>query len=107
MKRLLRFVVNDPVTDVFVVVGVLLLAAALHFGVNPADGSVVDASIRETWIPVFLFIASLPAMVVMFVSGGGVIGLSLMVLAQGATYWMLGRTVTWVISLLSRPNHPD
>lgn len=94
MNRAFRFVFSDPVANVFMVIGATLLVVALHFGVNPADGSVVDASVRGTWIPIALFFASLPAMALMFVSGGGVIGLPLMFLAQLAVYWTLGRAVS-------------
>jgi hypothetical protein len=102
MNHVLRNVFADPVAVAFAVVGVLLLGVALHFGVNPADGSVVDASIRETWIPIALFIASLPAMAVMFLTGGGVIGLPLMYLAQIIVYWGLGRAVSWAVSAAAR-----
>jgi hypothetical protein len=102
MNHVLRTVFADPVAVAFAVAGVSLLAVALHFGVNPADGSVVDASIRETWIPIALFIASLPAMAVMFLTGGGMIGLPLMYLTQIIVYWALGKLVSWAVSATAR-----
>jgi len=99
MKRFLYSVFKDPVTDSFMVVGALLLVVALHYGVNPADGSVVDASIRDTWVPVALFFATVPAMAVMFVSGGGPIGTPVMFLVQVAAWWLLGRGVSWLLTL--------
>ena len=106
MKRFLHFVFGDPVAIGFMVVGAGLLVAALHFGVNPADGSVVVASIRDTWVPVALFFATLPAMVVMFGTGGGPIGAPLMFLIQVAAWWVLGRAASWLLSLLSRFTPP-
>ena len=103
MKRVFRFVFRSPVANVFMVVGAALLALALHFGVNPADGSVVDASVRGTWIPIFLFFATLPAMAAMFLTGGGPISLGLMYLVQIGVYWALGRGVSWLRSCFSDP----
>jgi hypothetical protein len=102
MTRFLRLVFSDAIADGFMVVGAVLLVVALRLGVNPADGSVVDASVRGTWIPVFLFFATLPAMATMFVTAGGVIGLPLMFLVQLSTYWLLGRGVSWLLSVGSR-----
>ncbi len=96
MKRFLRLAFGNAVANTFMVVGAALLALALHFGVNPADGSVVDASVRGTWIPIALFFASLPAMALMFLTGGGPISLGLMYVAQLGTYWALGRGVVWL-----------
>lgn len=94
MRRIANLAFGDPAADVFIVVGALLLVLALHFGVNPADGSVVDPSVRDTWIPAFLFIATLPAMAAMFVAPGGVVGWTVMFSVQAMTNWTLGRLVS-------------
>ena len=93
MKRLLRLAFGNAVSNTLMFVGAVLLALALYFGVNPADGSVVDASVRGSWIPIFLFFASLPAMALMFLTGGGPISICLMYLAQLGVYWGLGRGI--------------
>ncbi len=82
MKRFWHPAFGNAAANAFMVVGALLLALALHFGVNPADGSVVDASVRDSWIPVFLFFATIPAMAMMFLTGGGPISTVLMYMAQ-------------------------
>lgn len=96
MNRFLRLAFGNVVSSAFMVVGAVLLALALHFGVNPADGSVVDASVRGTWIPIFLFFASLPAMALMFLTGGGPISIGLMYVAQLGVYWALGRGIAFL-----------
>jgi len=101
MKRFLHLAFRDTATNIFMVVGAVLLVVALHFSVNPADGSVVDASVRGTWIPISLFIATIPAMVVFFFTGGGPISLGLMYLAQIASYWVLGRTCRWLYTFFT------
>ena len=101
VRRVVNLAFGDPVADIFIVIGALLLGLALHFGVNPADGSVVDASVRDTWIPGFLFIGTLPAMAAMFVAPGGVIGITLMFSVQAVAYWALGRAVSWMFSFRS------
>lgn len=93
MKRFAGILFGSTVANVLMVVGVVLLGFAVHLGVNPVDGSVVDSSVRDTWIPIFLFLAAAPAMAVMFVAGGGVIGFPLMYLAQIFAYWAVGRGV--------------
>ena len=96
MKRIFGLVFGDMISNAFMVVGAVLLALALHLGVNPADGSVVDASVRGTRIPISPFIATIPAMVVFFFTGGGPISLALMYLAQIASYWVLGSAPRWL-----------
>jgi len=102
MKRILGLAFGNTVANTFMVVGAVLLVLALHFGVNPADGSVVDASVRGTWIPIFLFIATLPAMAAMFLTGGGPISLGLMYLAQICVYWALGRGISYLFSTITK-----
>ena len=102
MNRFLRLAFGNAVSNTFMVVGAVLLALALHFGVNPADGSVVDASVRGTWIPICLFFASLPAMALMFLTGGGPISLGLMCLAQLSVYWALGRGIVLLTAGMGR-----
>lgn len=103
MNRTARPAVGNLVTVIFVAVGMILLVLALHLDVNPVDGSVVDASVRGTWIPIFLFFATFPAMAVMFLTGGGPISLVLMFLTQAGVYWAVGRGVEWLFSSLFRP----
>lgn len=100
MNRMARLAIDNPATTVFALVGLALLALALHLGVNPVDGSVVDASVRGTWIPIFLFFATIPAMAVMFLTGGGPISLVLMFLTQAVVYWAVGWCVSWMVSRL-------
>lgn len=104
MKRIFHLAFGNAAANVLMVVGGLLLALALHYGVNPADGSVVDASVRDSWIPVFLFLATIPAMAMRFLTGGGPISTALMYLAQIGCYWALGRGVPALFSLFTDPS---
>jgi len=107
MNRLLRYALGNAVSNVFMVAGAVVLALALHYGVNPADGSVVDASVRGSWIPIFLFFASLPAMAVMFLTGGGPISVCVMYLAQLSVYWALGRGIAALATGFGDGRHPQ
>ena len=101
MKRLWHLAFGNAAANAFMVVGALLLAVALHFGVNPADGSVVDASVRDSWIPVFLFFATIPAMAMMFLTGGGPISAVLMYMAQIGCYWAFGRGASALVGMFA------
>ena len=102
MKRILGLAFGSAVANVCMFVGAALLVLALYYGVNPADGSVVDSSVRGTWIHIFLFFATLPAMGMMFLTGGGPISLGLMYLAQICAYWALGRGISCLLSTIAK-----
>jgi hypothetical protein len=94
-KKTLLFIFGSAAANIFMIIGVVLLGLTLYFGVNPADGSVVNALVRGTWIHIFLFVTTIPALVVMLVAGDGIVAFSLMFLIQTCVFWTLGRV--WVL----------
>ena len=102
IKRIIRVVFGSTTANIFMISGAVLLGVALHFGINPADGSAVDPRLQETWILIFLFITTIPAMFMMIVAGDGISGFALMYLVQVCVFWSLGRLLAYLISFLAR-----
>ena len=102
LKRILQFVFGSTTANIFMIAGVVLLGVALHFGINPADGSAVDPRLHETWILIFLFITTIPAMFMMIVAGDGIVGYALMYLLQVCVFWSLGRLLAFLILVMAR-----
>jgi hypothetical protein len=90
-KRILLFIFGSAAVLIFIIIGLVLLGLALHFGVNPADGSVVDPLVRGTWIHIFLFVTTIPALMVLLVAGDGIVGIALMCSIQTCVFWTLGK----------------
>jgi len=47
--------------SICILIGIVSLAMALHFRINPVEGSVVDKRIVDTPVDLFLGIAAIPA----------------------------------------------
>jgi hypothetical protein len=90
-KRILLFIFGSTATNIFMIIGVLLLGLTLNFGVNPADGSAVDPLVRGTWIHIFLYVTTMPALMVLLVAGDGIVGFALMFFIQICVFWTLGK----------------
>jgi hypothetical protein len=90
-KKTLLSIFGSAAANIFMIIGLVLLGLTLHFGVNPADGSVVDPLVRGTWIHLFLFVTTMPALMVLLVAGDGIVGFSLMFLIQICMFWALGK----------------
>jgi hypothetical protein len=58
---LLRNLFKDRFFWITAIIGLLFMLLALHFNINPVEGSVVPENIRGTGFHVFLFISSMPA----------------------------------------------
>jgi hypothetical protein len=98
-KKILLFIFGSPTACIFMIIGVVLLGLALNFGVNPADGSAVDPLVRGTWIHIFLFVTTMPALMVLLVAGDGIVGFALMFFIQICVFWVLGKI--WALLLSS------
>jgi len=72
------FIFGSAITNISMIIGMVLLVLALYLGINPADGSAVNHLVRETWISIFLFVTTIPAMATMLVAGDGIAGFALM-----------------------------
>lgn len=51
------------------IVGVILMLFALHFNINPVEGSVVPQYIQDTGIHIFLFVTCMPAWILGYIIG--------------------------------------
>jgi hypothetical protein len=91
MKKILIFLFRSVPSNIFMIIGLLLLCLTLYFGVNPADGSAVNPLVRGTWFSIFLFITTIPALVVLLIAGDGIVGFALMFFIQLCVFWTLGR----------------
>ena len=85
------------------IIGVALLGLTLYFGVNPAEYSVVDPLVRGTWIHMFLFVTTMPALMVLLVAGDGIVGYALMFFIQACVFWTLGKIWALLVSSITRP----
>jgi HAMP domain-containing protein len=77
-------------------------AAGRLFGVNPAEFSVVNPLVRGTWIHIFLFVTTIPALMVMLVAGDGIVGFALMFFIQTCVFWTLGRVWALLFSSIAQ-----
>ena len=50
-------------------IGVVLMVIALHFNINPVEGSVVPQRLQETGLHVFLFVTCIPAWILGYIIG--------------------------------------
>ena len=89
------------------IMGVVLLGLTLYFGVNPADGSAVNPLVRGTWIHIFLFVATMPALMVLLIAGDGVVGYALMFFIQTCVFWTLGKIWALLLSTITQPRNHD
>jgi len=103
-KNTFRFVFGSVTANISMVVGIALLVLALNLGINPADGSAVNPLVRGTWIAIFLFLATIPAMAAMLFAGDGIVGFALMFFLQTAMFWALGRVVVCLLSAMVQQN---
>jgi hypothetical protein len=98
-KKILLLIFGSAAANIFMLIGVVLLGLTLYFGVNPADGSVVDPLVRGTWIHILLFVTTMPALMVLLVAGDGIVGFAIMFFIQTCVFWTLGRV--WALLLSS------
>ena len=89
-KEILLFIFGSAAANIFMIIGVVLLGLTLYFGVNPADGSVVDPLVRGTWIHIFLFVTTMPALMILLIAGDGIVGFALKFFIQTCVFWTLG-----------------
>jgi hypothetical protein len=101
-KRILTFIFGNAIVNIFMILGIVLLVLALYLGVNPADGSAVNPLVRESWIPAFLFITTIPAMAVLLFAGDGIAGFALMFFIQICVFWTLGRMGAFLFSSITQ-----
>ena len=101
-KKILPFIFGSAAANIFMIIGVVLLCLTLYFGVNPADGSVVNPLVRGTWIHIFLFITTIPALMVMLVAGDDIVGFALMFFMQTCVFWTLGRVWVFIFSSITQ-----
>ena len=105
IKKILLLIFASASANIFMIIGVMLLCLALYFGVNPADGSVVNPLVRGTWIHIFLFVTTVPALMVLLIAGDGIVGFALMFFIQTCVFWSLGRVWALLFSYC-RNNNP-
>jgi hypothetical protein len=101
-KNILMFIFGSAAVNIFMIIGVVLLGLTLYFGVNPADGSAVDTLVRGTWIPIFLFVTTMPALMGLLVAGDGIVGFALMFFVQICVFWSLGKIWTLLLSSITQ-----
>jgi hypothetical protein len=107
LKKIPPLIFGSRAANIFMIIGVVLLCLTLYFGINPAEGSVVDPLVRGTWAHKFLFFASLTAMMVMLFVGDGIIGIALMFLLQIGVYWGLGKIGVLLFSPVAKPKRKN
>lgn len=98
----LMFIFGSAAANIFMIIGVALLGLTLYFGVNPAEYSVVDPLVRGTWIHIFLFVATMPALTVLLVAGDGIVGYALMFFIQACVFWTLGKLWALLFSSIAQ-----
>jgi hypothetical protein len=101
-KKILLFIFGGAAANIFMIIGVVLLGLTLYFGVNPAEFSVVNPLVRGTWIHIFLFVTTIPALMVMLVAGDGIVGFALMFFIQTCVFWTLGRVWALLFSSIAQ-----
>jgi hypothetical protein len=101
-KKILLFIFGSAAANIFMMIGVVLLGLTLNFGVNPADGSAVDPLVRGTWIHIFLFVTTMPALMVLLVAGDGIVGFALMFFIQICVFWTLGKILALLLSFITQ-----
>jgi hypothetical protein len=101
-KKILLFIFGSAAANIFMIIGVVLLGLTLNFAVNPADGSVVDPLVRGTWIHIFLFVTTMPALMVLLVAGDGIVGFTLMFFIQICVFWTLGKILALFLSFITQ-----
>ena len=99
----LMFIFGSAAANIFMIIGVALLGLTLYFGVNPAEYSVVDPLVRGTWIHIFLFVTTMPALMVLLVAGDGIVGYALMFFIQACVFWTLGKIWALLFSSITQP----
>ena len=95
-------VFGNAMTNIFMIFGVVFLCLTLYFGINPAESSIVDPLVSGTWIHIFLFITTIPALMVMLVGGHGIVGFALMFFLQTCAFWILGRLLSLLLSSIAQ-----
>jgi hypothetical protein len=98
----LMFIFGSAAANIFMIIGVALLGLTLYFGVNPAEYSVVDPLVRGTWIHIFLFVTTMPALTVLLVAGDGIVGYALMFSIQACVFWTLGKLWALLFSSIAQ-----
>lgn len=91
MQKIMSTIFGNAITNIFMIIGVALFCLTIYFDINPAESSIVDPLVRGTWIHIFIFITTIPALTVMLVGGDGIVGFALMVFSQICVFWILGR----------------
>lgn len=102
IRKIMLLIFGNAIANIFMIIGVVLFGLTLYFGINPAEGSVVDPLVRGTWIHAFLFIATIPALTVMLFAGDGIIGFTLMFFSQTCVFWILGRLSALLFSSIAQ-----
>ncbi len=102
MKKIFIFLFGNVVSNSFMIIGVLLLCLALYFEVNPVEASVVNPLIRGSWIHIFLFVTTMPALMVLLIAGDGIVSLALMFLIQMGVFWSMGRISALLFSFIGQ-----
>lgn len=102
IRKIMLLIFGNAIANIFMITGAVLFGLTLYLGINPAEGSVVNPLVRDTWIHTFLFIATIPALAVMLVAGDGIIGLALMFFSQTCVFWVLGRLSALLFSSIAQ-----
>ncbi len=102
IRKIMLLIFGNAITNIFMIIGLVLFCLTLYFGINPAESSVVDPLVRGTWIHIFLFIATIPALAVMLAAGDGIVGFALMVFSQACVFWILGRLSSLLFSSIAQ-----
>jgi hypothetical protein len=64
-----------------------------------SGGQEADLLVRGTWIHIFLFVATMAALMFLLVAEGGIVGLTLMFFIQVCVFWTLGKIWTLLVRL--------
>jgi hypothetical protein len=102
IRKIVPLIFGSAITNICMIIGVVFFCLTLYFGINPAEGSVVNPLVRGTWIHIFLFIATLPALSLMLVAGDGIVGYALMVFSQVCVFWIFGRLLSLLFSAVAQ-----
>jgi len=102
MKKVLRFLFGSITVNISMFIGIALLILTLYFEVNPVEATVVHPLIRGTWFHMLLLITTMPALLVLFLTGDIISGFALMFFVQICVFWVLGRISAFLFSVFTQ-----